>query len=133
VSRILEARWGSLTEWSVFDRGPMGLRQWRARVGSEPPVLVLTIDSHPDAPLVQRSRALQSVKNFLAVHELGFAREETSATERDVMWSDIRYCWREPSTTAARCALWFGGVFDRAGRPTMREVRVGSWIQRRAP
>lgn len=133
ASRILEARWASLTDWSVFDRGPTGLRQWRASVGSQPPELGLTIDSRPEAPLVQRSRGLQSVKNFLAVHELGFAREEARATERDVMWSDIRYCWREPSTLDARCALWFGGVFDRAGRATMREVRVGSWIQRRAP
>jgi membrane-bound metal-dependent hydrolase YbcI (DUF457 family) len=132
-SRILEARWASLTEWSVFDRSPSSLRQWRVSVRSQPPLLVLAIDRHPESPLVERSRELQSVKNFLAVHELGFAREEPHGLERDVMWSDIRYCWREASATDVQCALWFGGVFDAGGRATMQEVRVGSWIQRRAP
>jgi membrane-bound metal-dependent hydrolase YbcI (DUF457 family) len=132
-SRILEAQWASLTDWSVFDRGPTGPRQWRASVRNRAPELVLTIDRRPEPPLVPRSRGLQSVKNFLAVHELGFVREESRAAERDVMWSDIRYCWRAAPATDVQCALWFGGVFDAAGRAKMQEVRVGSWIQRRAP
>jgi membrane-bound metal-dependent hydrolase YbcI (DUF457 family) len=129
-SRILEARWGSLTEWYVFDRGAGALRQWRARVGSRPPDLMMTIAGRPEPPLVRRSRSLPSVRNFLAVHELGFAREETRGGGRDVMWSDIRYCRRDASP-AVQCALWFGGIYDAAGRPTMQEVRVGSWTQHR--
>jgi membrane-bound metal-dependent hydrolase YbcI (DUF457 family) len=132
-SRILEARWGSLTDWNVFGRNASGLQQWRVSTWNQPPVLILTVATGEESPLVERSHGLQSVKNFLSVHELAFPREESHGLERAVMWSDIRYCWRETSSGNVRCALWFGGVFDAAGRATMQEVRVGSWIQHRAP
>jgi hypothetical protein len=132
-SRILEARWGSLTDWHVFGRSASGLQQWRVSAWNRPPALMLTVGTERESRLVARSHELETVKNFLAVHELVFAREEPVGAEREVMWSDIRYCWHEAPSADVRCALWFGGVFDAAGRPRMQEVRVGSWIQRRAP
>ena len=48
----------------------------------------------PSSPIVEASKSLDTVKNFLRVHELGFAI--TAATENGgtrVLWSDIRYCW----------------------------------------
>ncbi len=132
TSRILEARWGSLTDWHVFGRSASGLQQWRVSAWNQPPELMLSV-ADQESSLVERSRELQSVKNFLSVHELVFAREESRGRDHDVMWSDIRYCWRDTASPDVRCALWFGGVFDAAGGATGQEVRVGSWIQRRAP
>jgi membrane-bound metal-dependent hydrolase YbcI (DUF457 family) len=132
-TRIMEARWGSLSEWLVFDRAGGELQEWRVKAGEPEPRLVMALEGTGESPLVRRSRALQSVRNFLAVHELGFAREETSAGGREVLWSDIRYCSPDGERQESRCALWFGGFFDRAGRAVSQEVRVGSWIQRRAP
>jgi membrane-bound metal-dependent hydrolase YbcI (DUF457 family) len=133
ATRILEARWGSLTGWLVFDRAGGELQEWQVSAGESEPRLVMTLEGAGESPLVRQSRALQSVRNFLAVHELGFAREESSAAGREVLWSDIRYCSRDRGRQESRCALWFGGLFDRAGRAVSQEVRVGSWIQRRAP
>jgi hypothetical protein len=42
---------------------------------------------------VARSRRLDSVDNFLRVHELAFAVERPAAAGQvEVLWSDVRYC-----------------------------------------
>ena len=76
--------------------------------------------------MVEASRSFDTVQNLLWVHDLGFAVTTPLEHETQVLWSDIRYCW---STT--ECALWFGGVFDRDGRPVTQVVRVGQWQQTR--
>jgi len=133
ASRILQAQWGSLTAWIVFDRTENELRQWRVTAGDDEPLLEMSLAETPESALVRRSRQLPAVRNFLAVHELGFAHEEVEPGGDAVMWSDIRYCWRDAVTQPVRCALWFGGLFDPAGRAVTQEVRVGAWIQRRLP
>ena len=137
-SRIIEARWPSLRDWLIFERNGDQLRAWRVTAGGGKPTLLLTAPSaqETDAP---RSRRLTTVRNFLAVHELGLVTERIETPgERLVLWSDIRFCQPtvDRSTTAGaaplRCALWFGGALDRNGRPIRQEVRVGDWVQRRA-
>ena len=153
LSRVVEARWASLTEWYVFDRQPDRLRQWQIRAGGAP-TLLLSWPVVAESPLVAASRSLDTVKNFLAVHDLGFAAEVRQADGgARVLWSDIRYCWRpdargrgrsQPRAGADRrtrpagparlaCGLWFGGAFDRDGRPLRQLVKVGGWWQTRAP
>jgi membrane-bound metal-dependent hydrolase YbcI (DUF457 family) len=147
--RIVEARWASLTEWHVSERTPDALRQWRVRVGAGP-TLLLAWPIGPEPPLVTASRALPTVRNFLRAHDLGFA---VQIGERDgqtrVLWSDVRFCWRagrDPGSNAPvvavtapdgitrmACALWFGGILDRNGRPLTQVVKVGDWLQTRAP
>jgi membrane-bound metal-dependent hydrolase YbcI (DUF457 family) len=131
--RVLEARWGSWPEWNVFVRDPDALRVWRVRAtnGVVIPLRVQPIEVNP--PLVNASRTLDTVRNFLSVHDFGFALEFPEPSGRlEVLWSDVRYC-REGRPASARvdCALWFGGVFERDGRALRQETYVGDWIQQR--
>jgi membrane-bound metal-dependent hydrolase YbcI (DUF457 family) len=151
LARLVDARWASLTEWNVYERRPDSLSHWVAR-GSRTPTHVLSWPLEPDTPLVERSRSLDTVRNFLDVHELGFAGEIPDGGEGSrVLWSDIRFCWSpgaadagaepDPVLTMATqkglariaCGLWFGGAFDRNGRVLTQLVKVGAWWQTRAP
>jgi membrane-bound metal-dependent hydrolase YbcI (DUF457 family) len=149
TDRIVEARWAALTDWVVFERQGSQLRRrlislqpatataaratLEAGIIAASPALLLAIDIPPETALTRASKSLPSVRNFLAVHELAFPVERANANgTRSVLWSDIRFCWRDDDARLA-CGLWFGGVFDSAGRPLMQTVHVGSWIQERAP
>ena len=158
VERVIEARWGTLREWNVFQRVDRTLQHLTIQPGQAPMLLAsfptgLTAPNTAESPIVARSRSLDTVRNFLAVHELSFAREAPDEHgDTDVLWSDIRFC-REPaagpdgrvapapSPVAASmgdrdrlltaCGLWFGGTYDRMGRVLKQWVRVGSWRQTR--
>ena len=164
-TQVIEARWATLREWSVFQRTDGMLQHFKVQPG-QPPTLLAALPTGPtgptlptgpttaESPVVARSRSLDTVRNFLAVHELPFARE--AANERgdtDVLWSDIRFC-RSPAagpdpgalpTTSPNvmtlsdrdqllmaCGLWFGGTYDRMGHALRQWVRVGSWLQTRS-
>ncbi len=137
--RASEARWGSLTQWYVFDRTPRTLRvrlvdaRGPSREVLSWPVGPVRIDA--ESPPVRASRSLDTVKNFLQVHELGFSTEQSDDAGRtSVFWSDIRYCWRtDGSAPQIACGLWFGGVFGPDGRALAEQVKVGGWVQSRSP
>ena len=124
-NHVVEASWSSLTEWSVADRTPMALRKWRVDA-VRAPTLLLTIPLRADSPVITASRSLDTVRNFLHVHDLGFAVVTPLDQETLVLWSDIRYC-----SSSTDCALWFGGVFDRNGGAVRQVVRVGQWQRSR--
>lgn len=140
ISHVVDAVWGSLTEWDICDRTPHALRKWRVNAFGNAATLSFSVPLQSESPIVEASKSLDTVRNFLRVHQLGFAM--TAATENGgtrVLWSDIRYCWSGIDAAIARtssglpvgCALWFGGTFDREGRPVMQIVHVGQWLQRR--
>jgi len=140
MSHAMDAVWGSLTEWEISDRTPDELRKWRVNASGNAATLSLSVPLRPESPIVEASKSLDTVKNFLRVHELGFAM--TAAIENGgtrVLWSDIRYCRYGKDAAMAStsnglrigCALWFGGTFDREGRPLMQIVHVGQWLQSR--
>jgi membrane-bound metal-dependent hydrolase YbcI (DUF457 family) len=132
--RVAEARWASLDEWFIFDRTQDAVRQWIVNARRRPPTLLLSWPLVPESPLVTASRPLDTVRNFLQVHELVFAVERLEADRPAVLWSDIRYCWRgNDETDPIVCGLWFGGVFETDGRALRQQVRVGSWVQTRPP
>jgi membrane-bound metal-dependent hydrolase YbcI (DUF457 family) len=133
--RIEEARWGSLTDWLVFDRGRGEIRQWRVPALGGPLELVLSWPEGAGSALVDASRQLDTVRNFLYAHALGFAVERPAGGDRRaVLWSDIRFCWKPPpGGEPIACALWFGGIVDRTGRVLSQQVRVGAWVQDRPP
>lgn len=137
LHHAVEASWSSLTKWNVFDRTPLALRTWRVDALGDRATLLHTYPLHADAPIIDTSRSLDTVRNFLDTHELGFA--VTTVLENGdtrVLWSDIRYCTAGVTTesgggTPVTCALWFGGTFDGEGRPLTQIVRVGAWLQTR--
>jgi membrane-bound metal-dependent hydrolase YbcI (DUF457 family) len=125
VHHEVDASWGSLTDWDVSDRTPRALRKWRVdALGA--PALLFSIPLGTDSSLVEASRSFDTVQNFLWVHDLGFAVSSPLDQGTQVLWSDIRYC-----SSSTECALWFGGTFDRDGRPVRQVVRVGQWQQTR--
>ena len=71
VSRALKAEWGSLTEWNVFDRTPLALRRWRVNALTGAATLMFTQPLRPEPPMVAASRSLDTVQNFLRVHDSG--------------------------------------------------------------
>jgi membrane-bound metal-dependent hydrolase YbcI (DUF457 family) len=146
-ARIVEAKWASLREWYVQDRTGDRVRVWRTNAGSREATLILSWPVAEETSLVSASRSLGTVRNFLAVHQLGFAVTIPLPENRAwVLWSDIRYCW-DPSGEAApqlapritegsrelACALWFGGEFDRNGQAVREVVKVFGFTQTRAP
>lgn len=123
----LEARWGSLTHWFIFERAQNAVRT-SAIASDGPPIVVMTRRLGPESPLVRASRSLDDVRNFLAVHEFAFPAETTDGDGRaSVMWSDLRYC------SPSGCGVWVGGTFDANGKALTQEVRVGTVVQRRSP
>lgn len=130
--RVVDARWASLTEWYAYDRTATVLRQWR--VSLDDPSVLFTVPVVPETPLVRASHGLDTVRNFDAVHRLGFAIEQDEPDgRRGVFWSDIRFCGRPRPDDEVACGLWFGGIYGRDGRLVTQQVRVGSWIQDRLP
>src|SRR5262249_26787844 len=61
--RAVEARWGSLTDWFVFERSHDEVRM-RSIASRGPAVFVLARPLGADTPLVQASRSLEDVRNF---------------------------------------------------------------------
>ena len=147
-ARVVEAQWASVRQWNVFTRTDTRLERTRIAPGRTPQ----TLDEWPiasDFPLAAHSRALATVQNLQAVHELTFAREHPAGDgSTAVFWSDIRFCWRPPGGDGAQrgplvlgsgparvaCAIWAGGTYDRSGRPINQRVQVfGLWQTRPAP
>jgi membrane-bound metal-dependent hydrolase YbcI (DUF457 family) len=128
-----EARWGSLKDWRVFDRTRDAVRS-TAVSSSGDSAIEMSVPVEPSSPLVEAARSLDTVQNFLAVHEFAFpvvAAVDNGRTS--VLWTDLRYC--APATTDGSlvCGVWAGGVFDSGGRVVTREVRVGPVVQTRRP
>jgi membrane-bound metal-dependent hydrolase YbcI (DUF457 family) len=138
ASSAVEARWGSLTDWFVFERGSDGLRVSSISSRGGRSNVVMAEPLEPDSRYVRASRALDDVRNFLAVHEFAFPDETHGPDGRvSVMWSDLRYCWPAAYSDhphgSARCGVGVGGVFDESGRAVTQEVRIGAIVQRRPP
>jgi membrane-bound metal-dependent hydrolase YbcI (DUF457 family) len=137
ADRVVEARWGSLNQWYIFDRTPGALRQWLLDSRGGAPRLLLTWPITVEPPLVKRSRSLTTVRNFLRVHGLGFAVERGEGPDTRVLWSDLRYCRPSvfpagaPGRNQIACDLWFGGRFSAGGNPLIEIVQVGGWLQTR--
>ncbi len=123
----VEARWASFTQWWIYDRGDTALRTWRVDAWRRSVKLEASRERTPETPLVRASRTLSTVRHFRDLYDLEFFKETPTASGTEVLWSDVRFCDR---TT---CALWFGGVFDGAGRPIEEVILVGTWRQTRAP
>jgi membrane-bound metal-dependent hydrolase YbcI (DUF457 family) len=146
-ARVIEARWGSLREWSVFDRTREDVRGWRSVAGEPAATLLLRWPRADTSGIVDASRSFSTVRNFLRSHELALATVSPSPDGLTaVLWSDVRYCW-DPSTRPSdpdvtvgtlrdgrriACGLWFGGTFDRRHAPVREVVRIGAFTQTRA-
>jgi hypothetical protein len=109
------------------------LQVWRVSAADATVLPLLTWPIQVETPAIRASRSLDTVRNFLSVHDFGFAVEHPlEGGQAEVLWSDVRYCWQQRAEGIA-CALWFGGVLDAQGRAITLEVRLGNWRQTRRP
>jgi len=156
----IQAHWGSLIEWSAFERTSEGFRAWTIDGAGRPATVSMWHGVGPETPLVRASRSLEAVQNFLSVHDFAFAVERPADLGRtEVLWSDLRYCKpvsaRElperasaGQTRAARvdperasaghddadsiaCGVWVGGVFGTDTLALTQLVKIGSIVQTR--
>ena len=149
-AQIVEASWFSLRQWNVFGRTASDLVQLRIKPGG-PPILLASwpVDADNDLPLAAASLRLSTVKNLRAVHELTFPRQLSAVNgTTDVLWSDIRFCWKPPEDPRAplkgfltagigperiACALWMGGSYDDGRFVNQRVYVFGVWQTRPVP
>jgi membrane-bound metal-dependent hydrolase YbcI (DUF457 family) len=143
--RRAEAVWGPFAEWSIYETRPDTVEARRVDAVSGRVDPMMQVPRRLEDAAVERSRAFQTVRNFLDAHDVTFAvvTRRPGAPEA-VLWSDLRYCrplttmpasrWAPTSagTSTVSCALWFGGEFDAAGHPAAALVYVGHLVQRRA-
>jgi hypothetical protein len=147
LPRVVEASWGTLRTWNIFDRTSDRLRAWRVNAAQPGAILTFSWPISRETPAVTASRSLPTVRNGLRVHDLLFpATQARSDGGSRVMWSDIRYCWKsdtarwEPSGLLVSassglevgCLVWFGADYDALGRAVQQVVRVGPFTQTRA-
>jgi hypothetical protein len=123
--RVIEARWGALTDWYVFDRTPEAVRRWTITSRGGPATLSLSQSLPPESPW--SASLARHGRNFLAVHEFGCRRARRSPPAMLVLQTDLRYCEAGPV-----CRLWFGGEFGPDARALTQLVKVGEWIQTRS-
>ena len=134
VPGALEARWGSLAEWTVYRRSADTVRSVRINSSGAPAVVVMSQVVESASPFVGPSRELETVRNFLASHDFAFPVVEPEGLDRvSVLWSDLRYCGPASTPNLVSCVVWAGGVFDRSGRALTQEVKVGRFVQTRRP
>jgi membrane-bound metal-dependent hydrolase YbcI (DUF457 family) len=151
TERVTEATWGDWRTWKFFDRTRDGqVRAWRVDGWTGDVTLRFARDAQHDVAFARRSRLqFATARNFADTHEFAFATAEPREGGRVVFWSDPRFCWSadedvdpqegvphqdvRPPSTPVRCAMWFGGSLDPAGRPVEALVWLGGHLQRRAP
>jgi hypothetical protein len=139
----VEAQWGSLTRWRVYERRPTELRAWSISP-HQAASLVIAQPLGAGSPLADISQSLDAVQNFLAVHEYAFAVEKpTDRGHTEVLWSDLRYCWgdqpaaeepgpKRPGLHLIRsCGVWVGTLFGTGTLPLTQLVKVGAVTQTR--
>jgi membrane-bound metal-dependent hydrolase YbcI (DUF457 family) len=145
-ARVVEARWGTMRQWTVYDRTRDEVRIWELTAGEPHAALTLRWPRTPPSGLPRASTSFSTVRNFLRVHELSLVTTIPMADgHAAVLWSDIRFCRdaRGASSTdelpvavlpeggGLSCALWFGGEYDAGGKPVREIVKIGTITQTR--
>jgi membrane-bound metal-dependent hydrolase YbcI (DUF457 family) len=145
--RRAESVWGPFARWSIYETRADVVEAWRVDAASGEVRLIMRVPRDLTDAVVERSREFETVRNFLAVHDVTFAVVSAAhtgpAAGAVVMWSDLRYCrpavragWGAApgpgQASGVSCALWFGGEFDAAGHPATAFVDIGRLVQSRS-
>jgi membrane-bound metal-dependent hydrolase YbcI (DUF457 family) len=145
-SHALEAAWGVFSEWVVIDRTEHRVRRWRVNTARSSVGRELDVPVATETGWLAASINAKVVRNFLAAHEFPLAITMGEATETEVQWSDLGYCWSptapgalpalvgsaaRPADLPVACGLWFGVAFDTTGALTRQFVTIGNWVQER--
>jgi len=122
-----DARWGSLTEFRVYDRTRSRLRTWHADAWTGRAMLLFERRIPAADPRIEASRSMPTARHALALFDLPFAEVRPLNTGGyEVGWCDIRFCHAN-----GECDLWFGAEYAANGSPVQQVVRVGTLVQTR--
>lgn len=143
---VVEAEWGALSRWVVFDRTTDRVRRWA--VDTARSTVIKEIDlplATNTGPLVVATQA-RVVQNFLAAHEFPIAVVTDDEAAVAVRWSDLSYCWAPGAPGAVRavvgsavrpadlpiaCGLWFGVLVNDDATIARQFVTIGGRRQER--
>lgn len=118
-------RFGTLFDWTVYDRVDSRVRAWRVNSRTGRVALLFEHQDAADGRAVEQSRELPVVRAFFAFARIPFVRLEPAGTERVVLWSDVRMC------SPAGCDLSFGGAFSAAAAPLYQVIQIGGFRENR--
>jgi membrane-bound metal-dependent hydrolase YbcI (DUF457 family) len=121
-----ESVWGSLGRWSIYETRADVVEAWRVDAMSEDIWLMRRVPRNLNDAFVERSRAFETVQNFLAAHDVTFAvvpAPDTAgpAARTVVAWSDLRYC-----DSAATATIMPSGAPSGASARASRGVNWGA-------
>jgi hypothetical protein len=121
----IEAEWGSLGRWTIYDRDEAVVRAWRVDSVAGTASLAWTMTTAPYSQAVLRSLELQTVAHARSLFDLAFPRVVAAGSRYEVLWSDPRLC------DGRTCGLWFGGRYAADGLLERQLVRIGTIDQAR--
>jgi membrane-bound metal-dependent hydrolase YbcI (DUF457 family) len=122
-----ESVWGSLVRWSIYETRADAVEAWRVDAASGDVRLMKRVPRNLQDAFVERSRAFETVQNFLAAHDVTFAVVSApgtggAATRTVVAWSDLRYC-----DSAVNAIAPLGAPVDASVRPSWGVHRGAFW------
>ena len=94
----VEAQWGSLTNWSIFEHTSTAVRAWAVNSRDRPAVVWLSESVSPDTPLVKASRSLGYLSTIFSVSTSSAFRSRAGAA------TAARRCCGQTSATAGEKA-----------------------------
>jgi membrane-bound metal-dependent hydrolase YbcI (DUF457 family) len=118
--RAIEAEWGTLAGWWVYDRTADAMRVWHVDGWTGNVVFGQRVFVDRDS-VEAAADALRPARSAVELWDFAFVRRRPYESGQDVLLSDLRFC------VSDECGVWFGGHLDATGQPREEVVIVGPW------
>jgi membrane-bound metal-dependent hydrolase YbcI (DUF457 family) len=118
--RAIEAEWGALAGWWVYDRTADAMRVWHVDGWTGEVVFSQRVSVDQDS-VEAVANVLRPAERAVALWDFAFVRRRPYESGEDVLLSDLRFC------ISGKCGVWFGGHLDATGQPREEVVIVGPW------
>jgi membrane-bound metal-dependent hydrolase YbcI (DUF457 family) len=112
---LVEAVWGSLTSWRIFDRTDDAVRAWTVDASGTVRLDTRVLRAGVAAARLEESLQWETVRNFTRAHDMTFVVSSGGS----VLWSDVRYCAPSDGNGVPECAIWAGGRKEPDGKLTL--------------
>ena len=144
MARSVQAEWGSLTRWWVYERTTGRVRGWTVDAKTGVAAITLDMPAGTARPMSRGEDQLAPVTNALSLLELPVRITTFAGDKTTVFWSDLRFCYTpdatagplpgsrlRPTADPIACGVWFAGEIDPQGRVVRQFVTIGEYLQAR--